>query len=65
MQDAERGFATYNASAKLTANVRLGFVASCQVSRRLESVVDAIKLFFAGNMYFPKIKKLKKVCSGI
>ena len=56
MQDAERGFATYNASAKLTANVRLGFVASCQVSRRLESVVDAIKLFLQEICISPKLR---------
>ena len=30
---------------------------------KLASVVDVIKLFFGGNLDFPKIKKLNKVCS--
>ena len=29
------------------------------------TVVDVIKLFFGGNLDFPKIKNLKKVCSDI
>ena len=28
------------------------------------SVVNVIKSFFGGNLDFPKIKKLNKVCSG-
>ena len=28
-------------------------------------VVDVIKLFFGGNLDFPKIKKWKKVCSDV
>ena len=28
-------------------------------------VVDVIKLFFGGNLDFPKIKNLKKVCSDV
>ena len=31
---------------------------------RLATVVDVIKLFFGGNLDFPKIKKLNKVCSA-
>ena len=38
---------------------------SKEMKRPLSPVVDVIKLFFGGNLDFPKIKKWKKVCSDV